>query len=127
MKDIKKYFIIPAQPDEVYAALTHEPTIMLWTGAKAEMKAEAGTEFSLFDGNIVGKNLAFEPGKKIEQQWYFDGEEPASIVTIILHEHKKGCSAELRHNNIPDEVYEEFLEGWEQLYFGALQEFYEEE
>ena len=74
MKDYKKYYIIPAPPEEVYLALTNEATIMLWTGDKAEMKAEAGTEFSMWDGSIIGKNIEFEESKKIVQQWYFDDE-----------------------------------------------------
>ena len=68
MKDYKKYYIIPAPPEEVYLALTNAPTIQLWTGAEAEMTTEPGSEFSLWDGNVVGKNLEFEEGKKIVQQ-----------------------------------------------------------
>ena len=33
--DYKKYFIIAAEPEEVYAALTFKPTIELWTGSPA--------------------------------------------------------------------------------------------
>lgn len=127
MKDFKKYYIVPAAPEEVYLALTHPLTIQAWTGDKAEMSAEPGTEFSLWDGSIVGKNLEFEEGKKIVQQWYFGDQEEASIVTIKLHPHKYGTSAELRHTNIPDEAYEDMVEGWNNSYFGALIEFYEDE
>ena len=126
MKDYKKYYIIPAPPEEVYAALTHEGTIQLWTGEKVEMTAEAGTEFSLWDGSIVGKNLAFEPGRSIEQEWYFGDQEEKSIVKIILHSHKQGTSVELRHSNIPDEDYDDFVDGWNNEYFGSLIEFYDE-
>lgn len=126
MKDYKKYYLIPEEPDIVYAALTNSHTLQAWSGGVAEMSAEPGSEFSLWDGNIVGRNLEFEPGKKIVQQWYFEGQEEPSIVTIILHPHKKGTSAELRHTHIPDEVHEEFTEGWDHSYFGALIDFYEE-
>src|SRR5690349_2976426 len=104
MKDYKKYFIIPASPDEVYLALTLSATLRLWTGEDAEMSTEPGTEFSLWENSITGKNLAFEPGKKIVQQWYFGDQEEPSIVTIKLHPHKQGTSAELHHTNIPDEA-----------------------
>lgn len=126
MKDYKKYFIIPAPPEEVYLALTHPATLQLWTGEKAEMSAEAGTEFSLWDGSIVGKNLEFVEGKKIVQQWYFGDQEQPSIVTIILHPDKKGTSAELRHTNIPDAAYDDIVDGWNNTYFQGLYEFYEE-
>ena len=124
MKDFKKYYIVPAAPIEVYRALTLPATLQLWTGETAEMSTEPGSEFSLWEGSIAGKNLFFDEGKKIVQQWYFDGEEAESIVTIKLHEHKLGTSAELLHTNIPDEVYEEMRQGWDEHYFGSLIDFY---
>ncbi len=126
MKDFKKYYIIPAPPEEVYLALTLEATIQLWSGEKAEMSAEVGSEFSLWDGSIVGKNLEFETSTKIVQQWYFGEQAEESIVTIKLHPHTQGTSVELRHSNIPDADYDEITEGWNTIYFGSLQEFYAE-
>ncbi len=124
MKDIKKYYLVTAAADEIYHALTLPATLQLWTGEPAEMSTEPGTEFSLWDGSIVGKNLEFVQDKKIVQQWYFGEQPEASIVTIILHPHKQGTSVELIHTNIPDEDYEEILVGWDEAYFGSLQEFY---
>jgi uncharacterized protein YndB with AHSA1/START domain len=125
MKDFKKYFIINEEPAIVYQALTNEATLRLWTGEPAVMGTEPGSEFSLWDESITGKNIAFEPGKKLVQQWYFEGQEEPSIVTIILHAHKQGTSAELRHTNIPDDAYQNMVEGWNESYFGVLAEFYE--
>ena len=126
MKDFKKYYLIPATPDEVYLALTNPITIELWTGEAAEMSTEPGSEFSMWEGSIVGKNLEFEPGKKVVQQWYFDGQPEESIVTIKLHTDKAGTSAELRHTNIPDSDYDDMVDGWNDSYFGALISFYQE-
>ena len=125
MKDYKKYYIIPASPEEVYAALTNPATIQLWTGEPAEMSTLPGSEFSLWEDSIVGKNLEFTEGKKIVQQWYFGDQEKESIVTILLHPHKQGTSVELRHTNIPDQDYKDITEGWDESYFGALAAFYE--
>lgn len=127
MKDFKKYFIIPASPDDVYKALTVDTTIELWTGDKAEMKPEPGSEFSLWDGSIVGKNLEFEENKRIVQQWYFGDQPEASIVTIKLHEHEQGTSMEVRHTNIPDGDYDDISEGWTHSYAAGLIEFYDEQ
>lgn len=125
MKDFKKYYIIPAAPEEVYAALTHPASIHAWTGEDAVMSTEPGSEFSLWEGSIVGKNMEFEEGKKIVQEWYFGEQEERSIVTIKLHPHAKGTSAELRHTNIPDADFNDIVTGWDEAYFGALIEFYE--
>lgn len=126
MKDYKKYYRLAAPPSDVYIALTNPATIQLWSGEPAVMSTEPGTEFSLWEGSISGKNLEFEKNRKIVQQWYFDGQEEMSVVTIKLHPDKSGTSVELRHTNIPDEVYEEMVEGWNEMYFASLQEFYDE-
>ena len=124
MKDFKKYYIIPAQPEEVYLALTNPSPIHLWTGEPAEMSTEPGSEFSMFDGSIVGKNVEFETGKKIIQQWYFGDHNEISLVSIKLHPHARGTSVELKHTNIPDEDYDDIVEGWNDVYFTSLYEFY---
>lgn len=124
MKDYKAYFIIPEEPALVYQALTQQDTIELWTGEKAIMQAEPNTEFSLWDDDIVGKNLAFEPGKMFQQEWYFGEQEEPSIVTIILHPHGKGTSLELRHTNIPEDAYDDLVEGWNEVYMASLIDFY---
>lgn len=126
MKDFKKYYTIPAPPEDVYLALTVETTIELWTGDRAVMKAEPDTEFSLWDDSIVGKNLEFEPGKKLVQQWYFGEQTEPSIVTIKLHPHEDGTSMEVRHTNIPDEDYEDITDGWTHTYAAGLIDFYDE-
>jgi uncharacterized protein YndB with AHSA1/START domain len=127
MKDYKKYYILAAPPEDVYLALTNPVTIKLWTSEDAVMSTEPGSEFSLWDGSITGKNLEFEENRKIVQQWYFEEASDNSIVTIILHPHSEGTSVELRHTNIPDEDYEDIVEGWNSTYFGVLQDFYDEE
>ncbi|MDP9076017.1 MAG: SRPBCC domain-containing protein [Bacteroidota bacterium] len=127
MKDFKKYYRLPATPEEIYTALTNPLTIELWTGESAEMSTEPGSEFSLWEGSIVGKNIEFEEDKKIVQQWYFDGQPEASIVTIKMHPDKTATSVELKHTNIPDADYQDIIEGWDNSYFGSLAEFFEVE
>jgi activator of HSP90 ATPase len=126
MKNYKKYYIISASPEEVYTALTNPLTIKLWTSEEAEMSTVPGSDFSLWEGAITGKNLEFEENKKIVQQWYFDEASDNSIVTIILHNHPQGTSVELKHTNIPDEDFDDMVEGWNNNYFGALGDFYED-
>lgn len=127
MKDFKKYYIIPAPPEDVYLALTVATTIELWTGDPAVMSPVPGTEFSLWDESIVGKNLEFETNKKIVQQWYFGEQQEESIVTIKLHPHEGGTSMEVRQTNIPDQDYEDIADGWTNSYAAGLIEFYEDD
>ena len=126
MKIYKKYTYLPAPPEEVYWALTKAQSIQLWTGAEVEFTEEANTEFSFWEGDITGKNIEFDYGKKIVQQWYFGEDNEPSIVTIKLHEDKKGTSLEFVQTNIPDEDFKDFTEGIEEYYLGGLIDFFEE-
>lgn len=127
MKDFKKYYIIPAEPEEVFIALTNAFTIELWSGYPAIMDANVGTEFSLWEGDITGENLEIIENKKVVQEWYFGDQPEKSIVTILLFENKKGTQVELIHKNIPEEDYENIIEGWNEYYFGAIITFFEVE
>ena len=65
------------------------------------------------------------------QEWYFEDEEgmPAehkSIVTITLNEQGSSTDVELLHINIPDEAFDNILEGWNHYYFNPLKELVEE-
>jgi len=126
MKEFKKYFKIHASVQDVYNALVNPNMIELWTGDDAVMDDQVGTEFSLYEGNITGKNLEIEKEKKIVQQWYFGEQEEQSIVTIKLHQDKENTSVEVRHTNIPDEAYENIVEGWSYAYFEPIMELLEE-
>ena len=122
MKSIKKYYKLYASPADVYNALTNSVMIEIWTGEKAIFKAEPNTDFSMWDGAINGRNIKFEMDKLIQQVWLFDDIE--SQVTIKLHQDKKFTSVELRHDNIPDEAYQNIADGWDNDFFGALEELF---
>lgn len=124
MKDFKKYFELAAAPADVYNALTNQVMIEIWTGEPAQMEPVAGTEFSMWDGAICGKNIEFEPDRMIVQEWYF-GEDENSQVTIKLHPHKNGTSMEVRQLNIPDEAYENIVEGWQEEIYANLNQLFE--
>lgn len=126
MKNLKKNYALKATPEDVFTALTNPLTIELWTGTTAIMSTEPQSEFSLWDGEITGKNLEFETDKKIVQQWYFDGEEPESIVTFTLHKEGAYTRVEMLHINIPDEAFENILEGWDNYYFKNLKQLVED-
>ena len=126
MKNIKKYYLIKSSVEDVFTALTNPLTIEMWTGAPAVMDPVAGTEFSLWDGEITGVNLEIEKNVRIKQQWYFEGEEGKSIVTITLSAEGKDTRVELLHIDIPDEAFENILDGWDRYYFKPLKQLLEE-
>ncbi len=115
---------IKASPEEVYLALTNPFTIELWSGEPAVMNEEAGASFSLLDGYIVGENIACEPNKSIHQKWFF-GQDHASEVMILLIPEKANTIVSVEHRNVPEEAYENMLEGWKLSYLESLKNFFE--
>lgn len=125
-KDYKTRFKIKAEAEDIYAALTNPFTIELWSGYSAQMSTEPDSEFSLWEGDIIGKNLEFETNKKVVQQWFFGEQLELSVVTIKIFEQNNSCQVELVHTNIPEEDFEDICEGWNNYYLGAIKEFLEE-
>jgi len=124
MKIFKKTFRINAEPSDVYAAMTNPVTIELWSGYPAVMNTEPGSEFSLWDGDITGRNIELIPGSKIVQEWYFGDQAEKSVVTITIIADKGDSKVTVEHNNIPDEDFNEIAEGWREYYIGAINNFF---
>ncbi len=123
MKTLHQYFSLSASPADVYNALTNKTMLEIWTGEPVLFDTQPESEFSLWEGAIIGRNLAFEPNRSIKQIWYFD--EIESEVQLILHQGKgSSTSVELRQNNIPDDAFDNIREGWLNDYFGALAELF---
>lgn len=124
MKTIKQHHFINASPEEVFSAIINPFTIELWSGYPAEMEATEGSEFSIFGGDIVGRNIKITENKQLIQEWYFGDRQEESIVTIDLKPHQLGTKITLEHTNIPDDELEDFQEGWTQYYWGAIKNFF---
>jgi uncharacterized protein YndB with AHSA1/START domain len=124
MKTINQKHFIEASPEEVYTALTNPLTIELWSGYPADMQPVEGTEFTIFEGEISGRNLTFIANEKIIQEWYFDDTDDKSRVTILLKPLEKGTQVELLHTNIPDQYFENMEEGWKLYYWGAIKKYF---
>jgi uncharacterized protein YndB with AHSA1/START domain len=120
MKNFEYATEVMADPEEVFTALTNPFQIELWSGFPAEMAAEEGFEFSLWEGDICGVNLKVAPPRLLVQEWFFGETEQPSIVTLRLKRAGDRTRVELTHSNIPDEVYDEITEGWKTYYLGAI-------
>jgi activator of HSP90 ATPase len=125
-KEYSDYFIIPETVDIVFRGLIQEDTIQLWSGASAEMQLSGEGAFSLWDETIVGHNVEIIEEEKIVQQWYFGqaDETHPSLVQLALFPHKKGTSIHVKHTNIPADVYENIVSGWQNTYMRSLIQFY---
>jgi len=124
MKTFQKTFRINAEPADVYSAITNPYTIGLWSGYPAVMSEEPGSEFSLWEGDITGKNLEFVRNKKVVQEWYFGEQTEKSIVTITIKPDGEDSEVTVEHTNIPDADFADIASGWREFYFGAIMSFF---
>jgi activator of HSP90 ATPase len=124
MKTFQKTFRINAEPSDVYSALTNPYTIELWSGYPAVMSEAPGSEFSLWEGDITGKNLEFIKDKKVMQEWYFGEQTDKSIVTISIQPDGENSQVTVEHTNIPDNDFADIAEGWREYYIGAIVNFF---
>lgn len=123
--DFEYKLVIAADPEEVFAALTNPFQIEIWSGYPADMKAEAGYVFSLWEGDITGVNLEVVPNRRLVQEWFFGEREEQSLVEIRLKKEGGKTLLELKHSHIPAEAYEEITEGWREYYLGSMKEMLE--
>jgi len=125
-KIIKQKYEIAAPMEKIWKALTDVTVITAWGGGPAVMDANTGTEFSLWGGDIHGKNIEIVPGKKLVQEWYGGDWPKPSLATFILSEPKPGITlVELIHEDVPEAEVENFDQGWKDYYLGALKDYLE--
>ena len=126
MKQITKTYLISAPLDKVWDALVNPATIEEWGGGPAVMNDQAGFEFSLWDGDIFGKNLEIMPMEELTQEWYGGEWKEPSTVSFKLKELDGQTELTLFQEKVPDEEAKDIDEGWDLYYLGAIKHLLEE-
>lgn len=121
---IQQSYEMKATPAQVFEALTNPEIIQKWSGAPATMDDQVGTNFSLFGGGIVGKNLEVAPNQKLVQEWKASDWDRSSKVAFTLVPTADGTRVELFHENVPDAAYETISQGWGPRYLGQIQKMF---
>ena len=125
MKVIKQTYIIKAPLEKVWKALTDPKVIEKWGAGPAVMDNKEGTEFSLWGGDIFGKNIEVIPGEKLVQYWYGGKWDEPSKVLFTLTSNGDTTTVDLLHENIPDNEASEIESGWNKYYMGPLKDLLE--
>ena len=129
MKTIKQEIIIHAKPHYVYEAILSPAKHSKITDAAATNTKKVGGKFTAYDGYIFGTNEELVPDKKIVQKWTTT-DFPDNTFTEVTFEFKEEGMSKTKliftQKNVPDDFYEELVEGWQQFYWTPLQAFFEE-
>jgi activator of HSP90 ATPase len=113
---------LPAPPDAVYDELVDAARFAAFTGAPAELDAAPGGSFSLFGGQILGRNVELVPGVRVVQAWRVAGWEPGlySVVRFELEGDDTGTTVHFDHTGFPPEAASELDSGWHAMYWDPM-------
>ena len=121
---IKQVYKINASKSKVWKALVDPKLITKWGGGPAKMQDEVGFNFSLWGGDIWGRNNKVVKEKLLEQDWYGGKWDKPSKVKFELLEKDGVTAVKLTHSNIPENE-QSFADGWKDYYMGPLKELVE--
>jgi activator of HSP90 ATPase len=127
MKNLQQTYSIRAPIKKVWQALTEPKIINAWGGGPAKMQDKEGTDFSLWGGDILGKNVKVTNEKELVQEWQEKEWEKPSLVSFELSPTAKGTKLILIHKNIPDSRLVDIGQGWKDYYLGPLKDYLEKE
>lgn len=119
---------LPAKPSAVFKALTDADLQMVWSGTMARGVSIAGGKFSVFDGQITGRYLDFQNGRRILEEWRtarWPRNFPSSIVEITLAAKGEMTVVTLVQSLIPQGRSESIRSEWIDRYWKPLRAFFE--
>ncbi len=125
MKTIKQVYKIKAPVNKVWEALTDPKIISRWGGGPARMDGKIGTEFSLWGGDIHGKNIKVIKNKELVQEWFGGEWDAPSKLTFTLTQKEGLTELDLFQENVPDGEAADIADGWKTYYLGPLKELLE--
>merc|ERR1712137_120983 len=97
--------------------------LSFFTQSPAKMDKKIGGEFSIFGGQITGKNLNLVENKEIIQDWRFQSWPNGhySKVVIKLEAVNGGTELSLEQTGVPVSDYERTNAGWKQHFWERIQ------
>ncbi len=127
-KAIKQTVTFKAAPHAIYEALMDEKKHAAFTGGEAKISRKAGGKFSIYRGDIEGKNLELIPDQKIVQTWRYSDwpEGHYSTATFVLKATEKGSQLTFTQTDVPDDRYEDIKQGWKDYYWAPMKEMLED-
>lgn len=125
MKPIHQTYSVNAPIAKVWRALTNPKDIAGWGAGPATMSAKEGAAFSLWDGDIHGKNIEVVPQMKLIQEWYGGKWPKPSIATFTLTKTKTGTKLVFHQTGVPAKDFNGISSGWKDYYLGPLKAYCE--
>ncbi len=127
MAKVHQEVTFSAPPAKVYRALLDSSEHAKFTGAPAEIGANAGDAWSAYGGKISGRNIELVAGTRIVQTWragnWPDGAH--SLVRFELRPDGAGTRVVLDHDALAEEQVPHIDGGWSKMYWEPLRKYLE--
>jgi activator of HSP90 ATPase len=124
--NLTKELILTAPASDIYKTLTNSTEHSELTGEEAKVSREKGGKFSAFDGWVTGEVIELKQDEKFSFTWTPDEEgwpkDHISTVVFELFEEGDNTKVVFTHNDLPENIHEDFEKGWEEYYFKPLVE-----
>lgn len=118
--------IIPASPEEVYAAWLDSDSHTRMTGGLAKVNDVTGGKFTTWDGYIQGRNIELEPPRRILQSWRtseFEVSDGDSRLEVLFEPAIEGTKVTIRHSELPAHGMQ-YHQGWIDAYFEPMKAYF---
>ena len=116
--------VIPATPQQIYDAwLDSRGHADVTGGQPAQISAEPGATFTVWNGYITGRNIALERPRRIVQAWRtskFTADDPDSQIEVLLEPVASGTRITVHDTNVPDGHTSYRDGGWQRSYFDTM-------
>jgi activator of HSP90 ATPase len=116
---------LKSSPQRIYGVLLDAKQFAAFTGQPAEIDPHAGGAFSLFAGQIVGRNVELVSNQRIVQAWRPSHWTPGiwSIAAFELKPQTSGTLVSLDHKGFPVGDFDHLEWGWHAHYWEPLKKF----
>jgi len=113
---------VKLSPARVYEVLLDEKQFAACTGLPAEIDPKVGGAFSMFKGQIVGRNIELIPAQRVVQAWRPAHWAPGiySIARFELKPQGSGTVIALDHTGFPEGDFDSLNSGWHEHYWEPL-------
>jgi len=125
---LKLDYIVYANPDQVFEALTNPGIISTWGGGFSIVEEKVGGVFEIFDGWVKGEVTVYEPGKELGYTWRPEEWSKNTIpsqANIKLKKHDAGTAVIITHTDFPSqEEADKHNNGWVDYVFDPMNDFF---
>jgi len=116
---------IKAEARRIYEAILDSKQFAAFSGLAADIDRKPGGAFTMFGGQIEGRNVELTPNTCVVQAWRPSHWEPSvySIVRFDFKAQDGGTLVVLDHKGFPAGDYDHLYSGWTSHYFNPLKKF----